>query len=118
MLAREPDPALGADSPPERLDVLVALLKTYLEIAVGAVSRVGVILPLGGDESEGFAVGRRGRVPVQAGVEWAQEAVEELIVFVRGGVKISDLGDDVCGAGAVGVKEECGVGAIAGKAGE
>lgn len=57
VLARKPDPALGADIPPQRLDVLVALLKTYLEVAVGAVPRVGVILPLGGDEGEGSAVG-------------------------------------------------------------
>ncbi|KAF7173152.1 hypothetical protein CNMCM6106_007271 [Aspergillus hiratsukae] len=69
VLTRKPDPALGPDITAQRLDVPVALLETNLEVAVGAVPRVGVVLPLGGYEGEGFAVGRGGRVPVQAGVE-------------------------------------------------
>lgn len=118
VLAGKPDPALGPDIAAQRLDVLVALLEPHLEVAVGAVPRVGVVLPLGGYEGEGFAVGRGGRVPVQAGVERVQKPLKKGVVFGRGGVEIRDLGDDVGCAGAVGVEEEGGVGAVAGEAGE
>lgn len=57
VLAGKPDPALGPDIAAQRLDVLVALLETYLEVAVGAVARVRVVLPLRSYEGEGFAVG-------------------------------------------------------------
>lgn len=56
MFASEPDPAVCAHARAQDLDVSIALSKADLEIAVGAVTSVGVVLPLRCGEGDWFAV--------------------------------------------------------------
>jgi len=58
VLAREPDAAVGAHpgTVAEDFDVPVSLLEADLEVGVRAVAGVRVVLPLGGEEGDGFAV--------------------------------------------------------------
>lgn len=116
MLPREPDAAVRAHARAQHLDVPIAVLQAALEVAVRPVPCVGVVLPLRRDEGEGFAAG--GVVPRQAGVERVQEVVEVGVVLWGGLGDALEVGDEVGGAGPVGVEEKGGLRAVGRESGE
>ena len=83
MFTGKPHPALSAHPGPitQNLDISITLLQSDLEVAVRAVACVGVCLPLGSEKGERFAVWGCGRVSGEAGVEGAEEGVEEVVIF-------------------------------------
>lgn len=121
MLARQPQAPLLAHALPHRLDVLVGVLLTDLEVDVGAVSGERVELPPGGEKGGRDARGRLRRVVGEAGVVGLEEGPESRVVGGRrrgGDGDVLEEIDEVCAAGAVEVEQEGWVGRRVGQGGE